>query len=252
MAHAKARGLAGAVLNWRGCSGEPNRLLRAYHSGDTAEVDWVIRRLVAQRGHPIYVAGVSLGGNALLKWLGEQGASARPLVRRAAGVCAPVDLAAGGRALQTGFSAIYGRHFLTTLRTKALAKLRAHPEGSRPDAEAKIKAARTLHAFDNHFTAPVHGFRDTDDYWARASAKPWLRHIGVPTLLINPRDDPFLPPRHLPAAADLSADITAEFDHEGGHVGFVQGRFPGNIDWLPQRILRYFFPENSRFHADRT
>ena len=167
--------------------------------------------------------------------------AARPLVLRAASVCAPVDLAAGGRALERGFSRLYGRHFLDTLRNKALAKIAAHPDWVGKHVADDLRRARTLYAFDNLYTAPVHGFRDTDDYWARASSKPLLRSIAVPTLLLNPRDDPFLPERFLPVRHELSAAITAEFEHHGGHVGFVAGRFPGNIDWLPQRLLRFLF-----------
>jgi uncharacterized protein len=233
-------GWAGAVYHWRGCSGEPNRLLRAYHSGDTAEVDFAIRTLRAR--HPVtvlYAVGVSLGGNALLKWLGEQGPAAGAQLARAAAVCAPIDLAAGGNALEQGFARRYANHFLATLRNKALAKIEAHPSWATPTQAQALRKARTLREFDNHFTAPVHGFADTDDYWRRASSKPWLTKITVPTLLLNARDDPFLPEHHLPQPHEVSPAVTCEFPRHGGHVGFVSGSFPGNIGWLPARLLHF-------------
>jgi predicted alpha/beta-fold hydrolase len=234
---ARKRGWRGSVFNFRGCSGEPNRLPRAYHSGDSAEGDWSLRRFKALAGDaPLYAAGVSLGGNMLLKWLGEAGDSARPVVERAAAISAPVDLTAAGWALQTGFTAIYGRHFLGTLRRKSLAKLERFP--GLFDGEA-ARRARTLREFDDVVTAKIHGFLGVDDYYTRASAKPLLRSIRVPTLLLNARDDPFLPERNLPGPGEVSDSVRIEFPLRGGHVGFVSG-FPGRIDWLPQRLLHYF------------
>jgi uncharacterized protein len=241
VAHVTTHFYHGAVYHWRGCSGEPNNKLRAYHSGDTAEVAWAIDEL--KRRHApdqLFAIGVSLGGNALLKWLGESAAAASPLVSRAAAVCAPVDLAAGGASLERGFSKVYGRHFLNTLRRKALAKIAAHPDWASPGTAEALARAKTLREFDNHFTAPVHGFKDTDDYWARASSKPWLKNIAVPTLLLNPLDDPFLPPHYLPEAHEVSSAVTREFPAHGGHVGFVSGPFPGNIAWLSSRLLHFF------------
>jgi len=233
-----ARGWRVSVLHFRGCSGEPNRLARAYHSGDSAEVDWVLRRLRARLpGVRLYVAGVSLGGNALAKWLGEQADAAGEVIDAAAVMCAPVDLMAAGDALERGFSIAYTRHFLATLKRTSLAKLERFP--GLYDAEA-VRASKTLREFDNVVTAPLHGFRDTDDYWTRASSKPWLVSIRVPTLLINARDDPFLPERALPSASEVSKAVTLEFTDRGGHVGFVSGPFPGNIDWLPRRVLHFF------------
>ncbi len=238
MEHVRRRGWRGAVLNFRGCSGEPNRLARAYHSGDSEEIDWVLRRLRARAGNaPLYAAGVSLGGNALAKWLGERGAAAGDVIERAAVVSAPVDLMAAGEALGRGLARGYARHFLDTLRRSALAKLERFPDLY--DAEA-VRRARSLRAFDNVVTAPLHGFRDTDDYWTRASAKPWLRAIAVPTLMVNARDDPFLPASALPAPREVARAVTLEFPDRGGHVGFVSGSFPGHIEWLPRRILHFF------------
>lgn len=238
MGHVRRRGWRGSVMNFRGCSGEPNRLPRAYHSGDSAEIDWVLRALKARVGTaPLFAAGVSLGGNALAKWLGEQADSAPAMVACAAIISAPVDLMAAGDALERGLARMYAHHFLATLRRTALAKLERFPglfDG------ATVRRARTLRAFDDAFTAPLHGFRDTDDYYTRASAKPHLAAIRVPTLLINARDDPFLPAPALPTEREVSAAVKLEFPARGGHVGFVSGPFPGNIEWLPRRILHFF------------
>jgi predicted alpha/beta-fold hydrolase len=238
MRHLAARGWRGAVPHFRGCSGELNRLPRAYHSGDSAEIDWVLRRFRAEAGDaPLLAAGVSLGGNALLKWLGEQGGGASSVVSAAAAVSAPLDLMAAGDALGGGFNLVYARVFLRTLRSKSVAKLAQYP--GLYDRETMLRA-RTLRAFDNVVTAPLHGFRDTDDYWTRASSKPWLSGIRVPTLLINARNDPFLPARALPGPSEVSADVRCEFPEQGGHVGFVTGAFPGTIAWPSRRIISFF------------
>lgn len=233
----RERGWRGVVPHFRGCSGELNRMPRAYHSGDSAEIDWILRRLRSLFAAPLYAAGVSLGGNALLKWLGERGAEAREVVAAAAAVSAPVDLMAAGAALDHGFNLVYVRHFLSTLKRKSRAKLERFPglfDGVR------MTAARTLREFDDVVTAPLHGFRDTDDYWTRASSKPYLRGIAVPTLLMNARNDPFLPEQALPAAEELAPCIAAEFPAHGGHVGFTCGPFPGRFEWLPRRVFSYF------------
>ena len=237
MHHARQRGWRGSVFHFRGCSGEINRLPRAYHSGDTEEIDWVLRRVKALAGEaPLHAVGVSLGGNALAKWLGERGEAAREVVSRAAIISAPLDLMAAGAALERGFAIWYARHFLATLKRTAFAKLRQHP--GLLDAQ-KVRQARTLRDFDNVVTAPLHGFRDTDDYWTRASAKPHLRGIAVPTLILNAKDDPFLPAEALPGPGDVSAHVTLEQPDKGGHVGFVSGPFPGHIRWLPGRVFAF-------------
>jgi len=234
---ANARGWRGVVVHFRGCSGDINRLPRAYHSGDSTEIDWILRRLRSTRTSPIYAAGVSLGGNALLKWLGEQGAAARHVVTRAAAVSAPVDLAAAGDALGRSFNMIYTRNFLKTMKAKTLAKLRRYPALC---DRRRMLAARTLREFDDLVTAPLHGFRNVDDYYARASSKPFLKTIAAPTLVLNARNDPFLPARFLPTAQDVSVNVQLETPATGGHVGFVRGPFPGNITWLPQHLLQFF------------
>jgi predicted alpha/beta-fold hydrolase len=232
-----ARGWHGVVVHFRGCSGEVNRLPRAYHSGDSAEIDWILRRLRSTRSSAIYVAGVSLGGNALLKWLGEQGDDALAVVTRAAAVSAPVDLAAAGVALAHGFNLIYTRNFLFTLKARTLAKMKRYPALC---DKRGMQAARTLRVFDDLVTAPLHGFDGVDDYYARASSKPFLKTIAAPTLVLNARNDPFLPARFLPTPNEVSPAVELETPASGGHVGFITGKFPGNIDWLSQRLLRFF------------
>ncbi|MCC6310939.1 MAG: hydrolase, partial [Trueperaceae bacterium] len=232
------RGWRGTVMNFRGCSGEPNRLPRAYHSGDWQEVDWVLSRIASRAGGaPVHAAGVSLGGNALLKWLGEKGEAARGTVASAAAVSAPLDLMAAGEALGRGFSLLYAKHFLATMKGRATDKHARFPGSF--DYE-RMRRSRTLREFDDVVTAPLHGFRDTDDYWTRASSKPLLRRIAVPTLVLNARDDPFLPAQALPAPDEVSPAVTIEFPHRGGHVAFVSGPFPGHIGWLPERLLHFF------------
>jgi predicted alpha/beta-fold hydrolase len=234
MAALAARGWSGAVPHFRGCSGEPNRAPRFYHSGDAHEIDWIVRRLRQRASGKFYAAGVSLGGNALLRWLGESQHRAE-IVDAACSVSAPLDLARGGESLSLGINMLYTRMFLQTLKPKCLAKLDQFPGLFDRDA---LLASRDLYAFDNVVTAPLHGYRDTDDYWDRASAKHILHDITVPTLVLNARNDPFLPGRHLPRTA--SRAVRLEYPEHGGHVGFAVGPLPGRIDWLPQRLLHFF------------
>ena len=238
MSAVHARSWHGVVVHFRGCSGEPNRLPRAYHSGDTEEAGWTLKRLKAMFPDvAVYAVGVSLGGNLLLKWLGEKADAARDLVTRAAAVSAPMDLMAAGDALEEGFNRFYTRHFLESLKPKIFLKLARHPDLI---DRHRITRAATMREFDDAFTAPVHGFRDTDDYWTRASSKPWLSRIEVPTLVLNARNDPFLPERALPDGSAVSPSVTLEFPSQGGHAGFCTGPFPGRLTWLPQRLLAFF------------
>ena len=233
-----ARGWAGVVPHFRGCSGEPNRLPRAYHSGDADEIDWILATVKQYvDGRPLFAAGVSLGGNALLRWAGSQPDRARQMLDRCAAVCAPLDLMAAGHALGRGFNRVYTRHFLRTLIPAALAKAHRFPGTINT---VRTRTARTLYQFDDAVTAPLHGFAGVEDYWTRASAKPWLGRIQLPTLVINASNDPFLPAHALPPVADVSPWVTLEYPAAGGHVGFVSGPFPGNLRWLPERLLGFF------------
>jgi predicted alpha/beta-fold hydrolase len=231
------RGWRSLVVHFRGCSGEPNLKARAYHSGDSDEGDWILRRLHARwPDAPLHAAGISLGGNMLAKWAGERGEDAR-FVRAAASIGSPLDLIAGGMALGRGFNLLYTRMFLATLKRKSLDKLARFPGVAR---EAQLRAARNLYEFDNEFTAPVHGFRDTMDYWTRASAKPVLGGIRIPYLLLNARNDPFVPAESLPARAQVSNDVELEQPEHGGHIGFAQGPPPGDVSFIPRRLFAFF------------
>jgi len=237
MRFAADRGWRALVIHFRGCSGEPNRLPRAYHSGDSEEGNWILRAVHRRwPGARLYAAGISLGGNMLAKWLGEREEDAG-FVTAAAAVGSPLDLVAGGGALSRGVNLLYTRMFLATLKEKARQKLTQHPGVARADA---LERAKNLYEFDNEYTAPVHGFRDTIDYWTRASAKPLLGGVRVPLLALNARNDPFVPAASLPTASEVSREVWLEQPAEGGHIGFVQGPLPGNLDFLPRRLLRFF------------
>jgi predicted alpha/beta-fold hydrolase len=238
-AHFRARGWVVAVAHFRGCSGTPNRLARAYYSGDSADVGFMLDTVRARLPHARWHAvGVSLGGNALLKYLGERGGEAAWLAS-CAGVSVPLDLAAGGDALCKGFIArqVYTRYFLRSMRRKVLEKARRYPGAI---DVVRIAHARDLHDFDDAYTAPMHGFRNALDYWIRASSRPWLASVRVPTLVLNARNDPFLPASALPTPADCSDSVLLHQPEEGGHAGFPTGRFPGNLGWLPNRLGRFF------------
>ena len=236
---AAAHGLAYAVPHFRGCSGELNHAPRAYHSGDFAEIDWMLRQLAAANpGRPLLAVGISLGGNALMRWAGEVGQAAAQQVRAVASVCSPLDLAAGGHAIGRGFNRlVYTRMFMRSMVPKALKKLEQHP--GLFDRQALL-AARDLYEFDNLFTAPLHGFRDTADYWARASAKPVLHRIRVPALALNARNDPFVPAASLPTLQDAGSHVTLWQPAQGGHVGFPvsHGPFglPGHVRAMPEAV----------------
>ena len=226
-----------AVPHFRGCSGELNLAPRAYHSGDFEEVGWILRRMRTLHRGPIAAVGVSLGGNALLRWAEEAGDTAGAEVRAVAAVSSPIDLAAGGRAIGAGFNRlVYTRLFLRTMKIKALAKLAQHPGLFDRD---RMLAARDLYDFDNAFTAPLHGFRDTDDYWARGSAKPHLHRIRIPALVVNARNDPFVPASSLPAAHEVGSHVQLWQPDHGGHVGFPAGDWRGHVHTLPDRVMAW-------------
>ncbi len=236
IAAAREYGWHGVVPHFRSCSGPLNRLPRFYHLADSNEVDWILRRLRATHRGPIVAAGVSLGGNVLLRWLGERREDASPVISAAAAISTPIDVHAGGRALSQGFGMVYTRSFLKTLKQKAEQKLVQFPGLFDRDA---MLASRTMYDFDNVVTAPLHGFRDTDHYWSSATTRPLLPGIAVPTLVLNARNDPFLPADALPARHDVSASVELDQPEHGGHAGFMTGPFPGRIDWLSRRVLGY-------------
>lgn len=242
----RRRGLGAVGLNFRGCSGKPNRLPRMYHSGETSDLAWVLEQLHDR--HPSRVLGAvgfSLGGNVLLKHLAERGL-ATPLVAAVA-VSVPFDLAAGADAIERGFSRVYRRYLVRKLRRKVRAKATVLREYVAVD---ELLGARTFREFDDRGTAPLHGFVDAADYYRRSSSGPLLEAIRVPTLLIHSRDDPFLsheaiPERRIAGNASLKAHI---FDR-GGHVGFVAGTPWNPTFWAEQAAASFL---NERFSAIQT
>lgn len=239
LSQAHARGWGGIAVNFRGCSGEPNRRPRSYHGGETSDLAWVIAQV--QRQHPASVllcAGFSLGGNVLLKFLGEQGDALPRPVRAAAAISAPFDLAASAKALEQGFSRVYQGRLVENLKRKTLQKLAAHPHLVDP---AVLRRVRTLGEFDDLVTAPVHGFADANAYWAASSSAPYLPRIRRPTLLINAEDDPFLPAMSLPRQAVAGNPcLTAAFTPSGGHLGFLSGPWPGvPIPWAEAHVSAF-------------
>ena len=227
-----------ALPHFRGCSGELNHAPRAYHSGDHQEVDWLLQRLRHEHqqrgGQHLVAAGVSLGGNALMRWAAEHGLQAKLKADAVASVCSPLDLVQSGHAIGEGFNRqVYTRMFLRTMKPKALAKLTQHP--GLFDRQ-RLMAARDLYEFDNVFTAPLHGFQNTDDYWARASAKPLMKNIAIPALALNALNDPFVPAHSLPQPSEVSASVTLWQPAQGGHVGFAQGGWPGHVRGLPDAV----------------
>jgi uncharacterized protein len=241
---ARCAGWHFAVPHFRGCSGELNRAPRAYHSGDFEEIGWVLERLRARSTQPLFVAGVSLGGNALLRWAEEAGHTATHTAQAVAAVCSPIDLAAGGHAIGRGFNRqVYTRMFLRSMKPRALAKLAQHPGLFDRD---RLVAARDLYAFDNVFTAPLHGFANTEDYWARASAQPHLHTIRIPALVLNALNDPFVPAASLPHPRDVGAHVTLWQPAHGGHVGFPGGRWPGHVQAMPRAVLAWMQSSKQR------
>ncbi|MGV0959168.1 MAG: YheT family hydrolase [Limnohabitans sp.] len=230
-----------ALPHFRGCSGELNLGPRAYHSGDHEEIDWLLHRLrqehQAQHGQQLMAVGVSLGGNALMRWAAEHGLHAKLKADAVASICSPLDLVQSGQAIGQGFNRqVYTRMFLRSMKPKALAKLTQHPGLF---DRARLEAARDLYEFDNVFTAPVHGFKNTDDYWARASAKPLMKNIAIAALALNALNDPFVPAASLPQPKDVSSSVTLWQPAQGGHVGFAEGGWPGHVRALPDAVGKW-------------
>jgi predicted alpha/beta-fold hydrolase len=226
---ARQRGWAADLLLFRSCGTETNRLPRSYHSGETTDPLWIVEHLSREFPNaPLGLMGVSLGGNVLCKLLGEYGDVLPEQVVGAVAMSVPFDLARASRHIGRGFGAIYERFFLKSLIPKALTKIDRHPELA---PLRHVQNARTLWEFDDAFTAPLHGFRDAADYYARASSLPYLARIQLPTLLLNAVDDPFLPADVLDEvrrAVRENDQVEVEFPARGGHVGFTAGRRPWN------------------------
>lgn len=227
-----------AIPHFRGCSGQINLSPRAYHSGDHEEIDWVLKRLrqvhKAQQGEWLLAVGVSLGGNALMRWAAEQGQEATKTADAIASICSPLDLAMSGDAIGKGLNRyIYTPMFLKSMKPKALAKWAQFPGLFDKDA---MLNAKDLYEFDNVFTAPLHGFKNTLDYWAKASAKPLMRAIHLPALALNAQNDPFVPASSLPQHKDVSRSVTLWQPEQGGHVGFAAGPWPGHVRQMPNKV----------------
>jgi predicted alpha/beta-fold hydrolase len=235
-----------AVVHFRGCSGEINRAARAYYAGDTQDVE---AALTCVRGHvldasgnrgPITAVGVSLGGNALALWAARRRHEATQWIDSLVTISAPFDLAAAGVAIDAGLNrAIYARLFLATMKRKAWLKAQQYPHLF--DLPRAL-SAKKLRVFDDAFTAPIHGFSDVDDYWARASAKPHLGDLSIPSLLINACNDPLVPHESLPSQSALPDHVQAYQPTRGGHIGFVVStRFglPGEITSFAQSVCRW-------------
>ena len=236
--HARQLGWDFALPHFRGCSGELNLAPRAYHSGDYIEVGWMLQQLHARHPGPLLAAGVSLGGNALLRWGQEAGREARRRVRALAAVSAPLDLAAASKAIHQGLNRLlYTRYFLHTMVPKALRKLEQHPGLF---DRALLLRATSLEAFDDCITAPLHGFANARDYYERSSAGRRLHKLRVPTLVLNARNDPFVPVASLPQQFELGkGPVTLWQPQDGGHVGFPTGQWPATALGLPASICHW-------------
>ena len=219
LAQARMRGWRALALNFRGCSGDMNRLVRSYHSGETGDLSELVRR-AQDESDRIVLAGCSLGGNVLVKWLGELGDSAPREIRAAVALSVPFDLALCARTLDgPGFwTWLYRTRFLHSLKRKSLQKLRKFPGAA---DEERVRRARTLFEFDDALTARLHGFAGAEDYYAQSSSANYVERVRVPLLLISAEDDPFIPARCVPRTTTTSVEV--ELSAQGGHLGFVEG-----------------------------
>jgi uncharacterized protein len=223
--------------NFRGCSGQPNRKLRFYHSGDTPDLHTVLTHALKEvRYEHFALIGFSLGGNVILKYLGEQGRDARSRITAAVTFSVPCDLAGSAHRMARLDNIVYMKRFMRLLREKIQAKMKAFP-GEIDDRG--YERMRTFEEFDERYTAPLHGFKSAYDYWAEASSKPFLPRIAVPTLLVNALDDPFLSPSCFPyEEAALNPHLFLETPATGGHVGFASFKREGEY-WSESRALAF-------------
>lgn len=229
------RGWRGVLMHFRGCSGTPNRLERAYHSGETGDIEYLMQTL-QQRfpGVPLAVVGYSLGGNAMLKYLGT---NTRTPVSAAVAISVPYSLHDSAQRLSRGLSRLYQRHLVGSLKNKLRRKFADRTTTLPLDQLHRLK---TFYQFDDLITAPMHGFTGADDYYTRSSSRQYLSGIRIPALLIHAKDDPFMTPASIPGANELPENVILELSDHGGHVGFVSGRYPWKpVYWLEQRITDY-------------
>jgi len=236
LAAIERKGWRGAFMHFRCCSGELNRLPRTYHSGETGDISIVVDALQKREpGVPFAAIGFSLGGNVLLKWLGETGRL--NTLKAAVAISVPFDLDKSVECLNQGFSRLYQWHLLKELHRKMLWKFR---EQSAPIALPPLSALHSIRDFDENVTAPLHGFSCAEEYYAKSSSRQFLQTIRIPTLVVHAKDDPFLTGDFLPDEDELSRYIQLELTEKGGHVGFVSGRFPWSATyWLEERVPRF-------------
>jgi predicted alpha/beta-fold hydrolase len=250
LGEARNRGWHAVVLAFRSCGDEPNRTPRSYHSGETTDTEFVLRHLESSfPSAPIVLAGVSLGGNVLLKFLGEQANRISSRVKGAAAVSVPYDLARSSRHINEGFARVYQWNFLRSLRRKASAKLVQFPDLISRDS---LAAATTMFAFDDCFTAPVHGFLDANDYYSKSSSINWLEDISINTLLLSAVDDPFLPPDVLDSVrqrASRNPHLEIDFPPHGGHVGFITGTSPFSPAYYLEHRVSEFLARQLEFSS---
>jgi predicted alpha/beta-fold hydrolase len=229
-------GWRGVFMNFRGCSGEPNRLPRTYHSGETSDVSYVVHHLLDREPNVHLAAiGYSLGGNVLLKWLGETGKQ-NPL-KAAIAISVPFELHKAAKRIRCGFSKLYQWYFIKCLRDRLSQKFKVC---SVPVDPTLIYKVSTMYDFDDKITAPLHGFASVNEYYTMASSRQYLRAINVPTLILHSKDDPFMPEDVIPESHELSPLTTLEVTEFGGHVGFVSGKYPWRPEyWLDQRVPEF-------------
>lgn len=242
MANAAESGWRGVALNFRSCSGEINRQPRFYHSGETGDLDWVLGQLRGRYAkHPLFVVGFSLGGNVLLKWLGEKGVKADLRVQAAVAISVPFDLGIAAHRIDSGFGKIYGNNFLPTLKQKLLEKEQTYP--GLLDRNL-VKQVKSYIDFEDQLFAPIHHFSSAEAYWRLCSAKYFIDGIRCPTLILHAEDDPFLPGSELPMAQlRHSSFLKLELSAKGGHTGFVEGLVPWRVSyWSESQTMQFLKP----------
>lgn len=227
------------LMHFRGASKMPNRLARAYHSGDTGDVDYLLHRLAEREPKTQKAAvGISLGGNVLLKWLGEKGAQS--LIKTAVAISVPFQLRLVADRVNGGFSRIYQDYLLRRLRKVFEQKKTVFSQDKMPEELKNVHKWRCFWTFDENVTAPLHGFNNVHDYYRESSSRAYLAKIQTPTLIIHSLDDPFMTREAVPTEGELSKDVILELSKKGGHVGFISGRLPGKpVFWLEERVPEY-------------
>jgi predicted alpha/beta-fold hydrolase len=233
------RGWRGVFMHFRGCSGEPNRLPRGYHSGETSDVDYIMKVLLAREPNTYFAAiGYSLGGNVLLKWLGETGEQ-NPL-KAAIAISVPFELHKAAKHIQQGFSRFYQWYLVKCARGRLIEKFQKIPLSIDTSRLSEVQGIRDLRDLDDKYTAPMHGFSSVDEYYTSASSRQYLHSIQVPTLVLHAKDDPFMTEDVIPGPEELSSYVKLEITEAGGHVGFITGKFPWRPEyWLEERVPEF-------------